>query len=1159
MTQNSAALQIPDRAKLLYVLDSGGKSAMARAAAEMGFSPRPQRRKKESRRQEPDPEASPSAPARTVDTEPTMLEPVRFWLPTRREYRETLEGQPLPPRPASMEDPIEWEDVEPDPDDEPLPHGALCAWPRLWRVLEDQLRTPRPRRQVDVARLVRRVARGGSVRSIPRRQGLAHAPVLVLLDLNDRLAPIRRDQLDVLQRLIRRLGRKRVRAVEAEALLGGKIPSLGAEERVLALTDLGSYASDQERGAWMRLGAQLLQILQHPPVALVAAPPRLWPRRAVRLWQAVEWEHPGGESLRAGEPETGAQQEPEEILVGVSAAQRIELGWMRSIRRRFGGDISAEMAILRHPDVVSYSPGHLKLRPSAAMRWRRAFHRLPPEEKAALARLLSTRHQRLPEIRAAEMADLLACGLPESALDPAVVEEAWAILAKICRRVSRKEVADRPLDVSADAWFSRLSQWCSLELWHAPQVRGDLEQALRAFQARYPSAAAATGTTPEALAKEQTDLGELEGMDVVQADGMGAASSGVLAGSLLAQVTTRGGSVWMSDGLAPAQELGALLSQHRPMCDGTVHITTNVETVSLEAWQPNLSDATSWACAAGRDRFGLWAAFEVEGVRQRLRWIPPGRFWMGSPATEPGRQYNEGPQHAVTLEQGFWLADTPCTQELWEAVMGDNPSKFKGKQRPVELVSWNDTQEFLERLNRRFRNLEARLPTEAEWEYGCRAGTQGAHWLSGPAISESESAQRLQEIAWFTGNSEGSTQSVASKSPNPWGLYDSLGNVLEWCWDWYEQYSETLAIDPEGPEGGGGRVIRGGSWSEHAQDVRAAYRFWGRPDVRSPNLGFRLSRGRVPKLRGAENKVPRASSEQARRGTSLRAGARRSMAWIEWVRWANDGGVDPYGRWAVFSANGVEQRMRWIVPGRFRMGSPEDEAGRWEDEGPQHEVELSQGFWLADTPCTQALWEAVMGANPSRFLSPRRPVENVSWEAVQEFLTRLGSEVPGLEPEIPTEAQWEYACRVGTRTATWQGDLEILGERHAPGLDSIAWYGGNSGVGFELPEGEDSSGWKEVQFPRQISGSRDVAQKQANPWGLYDMLGNVFEWCRDGERAYQPDAVLDPVGPEGSQRVFRGGSWGEHARSVRAADRSWGHPDGRIPDLGFRLSRGPQS
>jgi formylglycine-generating enzyme required for sulfatase activity len=186
--------------------------------------------------------------------------------------------------------------------------------------------------------------------------------------------------------------------------------------------------------------------------------------------------------------------------------------------------------------------------------------------------------------------------------------------------------------------------------------------------------------------------------------------------------------------------------------------------------------------------------------------------------------------------------------------------------------------------------------------------------------------------------------------------------------------------------------------------------------------------------------------------------------------WASEWGEDRFGVFVAFTLGDVNQRLRWIPPGRFLMGSPEEETrglARGDDaragleaEHPRHEVFITKGFWLFDTPCTQALWQAVMGDNPSRFRSPDRPVEQVSWDDVQIFLGRINERIPGLDLVLPTEAQWEHACRARTETALYTGDIEILGERNAPALDPIAWYGGNSGVDFELAEGYDSSGWE---------------------------------------------------------------------------------------------------
>ena len=262
-----------------------------------------------------------------------------------------------------------------------------------------------------------------------------------------------------------------------------------------------------------------------------------------------------------------------------------------------------------------------------------------------------------------------------------------------------------------------------------------------------------------------------------------------------------------------------------------------------------------------------------------------------------------------------------------------------------------------------------------------------------------------------------------------------------------------------------------------------------------------------------------------------------------WVSaWGQDRnrGKDRSEIWAAFDIGGVTQVLRWIPPGSFMMGSPDDEPGRADDEGPQHKVTFSRGFWLGETPVTQALWTAVMGAdnNPSRFIDSQRPVERVSFDDVQRFFQECDRLRPELGLRLPIEAEWEYACRAGTRDATYAGPMEILGLNNAPALDAIGWYGGNSGVDFDLEDGEDSGGWPEKQHPHTQAGSRRVKQRRRNPWGLYDTLGNVWEWCGNERYAYTADDVVEPAivldAQEGhSLRVVRGGSW-RGAAQVRA-------------------------
>jgi formylglycine-generating enzyme required for sulfatase activity len=252
--------------------------------------------------------------------------------------------------------------------------------------------------------------------------------------------------------------------------------------------------------------------------------------------------------------------------------------------------------------------------------------------------------------------------------------------------------------------------------------------------------------------------------------------------------------------------------------------------------------------------------------------------------------------------------------------------------------------------------------------------------------------------------------------------------------------------------------------------------------------------------------------------------------------WAVAWGEDRHGVFAAFAIGQVEQRMRWIPAGTFVMGSPDAELGRWDDEGPQHEVTLTCGCWLGETPVTQALWVAIMGSNPSTVTGDLQlPVEHVSWDDCQGFLAQLNAQIAGLGARLPTEAEWERACRGGTRGATWIGDLS--GEFTSPELDAIAWYRENS------------------------EQTQRVGGKAANPYGLYDMLGNVYEWCADaGLREYTAAPATSPVTErEGSYRVIRGGSWFSNAWLVRAAIRRACVRGSRDIDLGFRLAGGQAS
>ena len=225
---------------------------------------------------------------------------------------------------------------------------------------------------------------------------------------------------------------------------------------------------------------------------------------------------------------------------------------------------------------------------------------------------------------------------------------------------------------------------------------------------------------------------------------------------------------------------------------------------------------------------------EVElgiSVPLRMALIPAGEFLMGSPETEEGRYEDEGPPHRVRIAKPFYLGIYQVTQEQYEAVMGENPSFFKGAKHPVERVSWGDAAAFCRKVSEKTGET-VRLPTEAEWEYACRAGEPTPWNLNDVSFKEK---------AWHDRNARGRTHPVGELKPNRWGLYDMHGNVCEWCQDWYGAYQAGEQTDPRGPDTGDSRVLRGGAWNSDPTHCRSALRDSLKADDRDDVAGFRVA------------------------------------------------------------------------------------------------------------------------------------------------------------------------------------------------------------------------------------------------------------------------------------------------------------------------------
>ena len=308
-------------------------------------------------------------------------------------------------------------------------------------------------------------------------------------------------------------------------------------------------------------------------------------------------------------------------------------------------------------------------------------------------------------------------------------------------------------------------------------------------------------------------------------------------------------------------------AQTPPMLDSQAYagltITGEVGTVYSIEYVTDLAQTNSWRCLEFLQLPGspyLWADKSAPATGRRfyraqifappanMVFIPPGTFMMGSPTNEVDRDPDEGPQTAVTISRGFWMGQFEVTQGEYEVVMGSNPSHFQppnateDANRPVEQVSWTDATNYCAHLTQRERaagriptNSVYRLPTEAEWEYACRGWTSTRF-----SYGDDPVYTKLTDYAWYIDNSGRTTHPVGQGSPNPWGLYDMHGNVLEWCQDWYRPYPGGIVVDPQGATTGVFRVLRGGGWSDVARHCRSAFRGNYYPDLQDNYLGFRL-------------------------------------------------------------------------------------------------------------------------------------------------------------------------------------------------------------------------------------------------------------------------------------------------------------------------------
>ena len=566
-----------------------------------------------------------------------------------------------------------------------------------------------------------------------------------------------------------------------------------------------------------------------------------------------------------------------------------------------------------------------------------------------------------------------------------------------------------------------------------------------------------------------------------------------------------------------------------------------------------------------------------KGIKLEMVLIPAGEFMMGSKESAEAtaaffnKNYggdvvkadffeDEQPQHRVRVTKPFYLGKYLVTQEQWQEVMGSNPSWFSptggGKDKvagedtrrfPVEKISWDDCQQFLRRLNAKLGTQDGKfvLPTETQWEYACRAGTTTRYCFG-------DDDSKLSDHAWNNKKTDGP---VGEKKPNTWGLYDMHGNVWEWCQDWYEDgyYARSSMDDPTGPAAGSVRVIRGGSWCGPATSCRLACRLMGRPGDRSSDIGFRVSR------------VPAEVAE-------------------------------PIPATPKQITNSIGMKLTLVPSGEFMMGSKESAeetaaffnkfygehvltADDVKDEHPRHHVRITQPFYLGTYHVTRGQFrqfvndtgyktDAEKGEKPGAYgwnpdtqefrfnekqswrnvgfeQTDEHPVVNVSWADTVAFCKWL-SKKEGKTYRLPTEAEWEYACRAGTTTRYYSGDDPETLAKVGNVVDAAAKA--------KLPN---------LNYTIKASDgyvfTSPVGSFKPNSFGLHDMHGNALQWCSDwyNEKYYAASPIDNPTGPNsGDTRVLRGGGWSYESSSARSASRMIITPFDWVYDFaGFRVAR----
>ena len=714
------------------------------------------------------------------------------------------------------------------------PYVPLAPKSRWWPALRQF--APCKASGVDVYRLVALIAQAKPLKQLPllQRRG-QFRELCVLRDKRKAMVPFDADFAELLAYLRAQPQAARLTVLHCDGLPSA-IPATA--DAVLVLSDLGW--SEPDAGLWpqqrwqdwaRRLTQRGVAVQAWVPVAA-----QMLPSSLVRRLDCVPWHaHSRFKTVRPGQAAAHpmhkwaqAAQAKAQLWPRLAVAQRVEPALLRRARLASGGAGQPQWESLLWRDDADLAAGFLALqtRPNAVAAWRAAFAALPCAAQLQVWHMLQAQHAHLP--RSTLVVERLvwhshACQEARHQVAEEV-NQAQAWLQRMAAQEARNTQAQaHGLDISqAHALHTGFLQ--SLVSRNAGDARFTA-----AHQHSYAALAVAAGMVGQGVGVEpevwmqalpleepatltdwglaERPVGPLLALDRVPFPEE--SRHRVMPGRAVLERGRRSAAIWQPAGQAPRA-----LGRWQDAVPGTLCFT---DAFGLNTLHLSRLQRPQWASARGFDAYGMFVELSLSGATHRFRYLPPATFLMGSP--EGVGESNEHPQHPVTLTQGLWLAETPCTQSLWQTVMGRNPSHFnKGPdapQRPVENVSWDDVQQFLAKLNTLLpEGCEAVLPTEAQWEYACRAGTATAYWWG----DEPDDSR-----ANWNGQQEGTTP-VDRYPPNPWGLRDMHGNVLEWCADGLRTYEQGAARDPMGDTGGDARVVRGGSWFLLPGSARSAFR-----------------------------------------------------------------------------------------------------------------------------------------------------------------------------------------------------------------------------------------------------------------------------------------------------------------------------------------------